>query len=117
MVHYPMYLVDTNEIVRNYEEYLQSRHWAIVRLQFAQLFPRICIRCESPVNLNIHHLTYEHIGRELPWELVYLCERCHKKVHIELNYQRQFYRQFLRQQKRYMRLLDRQNQKKSGNGR
>lgn len=94
---YPMFLEDTNEIVWNYDQYLQSRHWQIVRWQFEQLVPKICVHCGNTKNLNIHHLTYERIGRELPNDLVYLCELCHKRWHSILNYQKEVLKRIYRQ--------------------
>ena len=63
-----------------YRAYLQSPQWecrrreTIVRAKFR------CERCgklRAVRRLQVHHLTYEHLGDEYPEQLVAVCVRCH----------------------------------------
>jgi hypothetical protein len=74
-----------------YDDYLQSPEWHLLRQKVftraAKLHGRdiygrpYCEGCgERPVE-HVHHLTYEHVRRELLWELVGVCTSCHEKAH------------------------------------
>jgi 5-methylcytosine-specific restriction endonuclease McrA len=60
-----------------YRAYLQSPQWecrrreTIVRAKFR------CERCGKVRRLQVHHLTYSHVGDEYPDQLVAVCVRCH----------------------------------------
>jgi 5-methylcytosine-specific restriction endonuclease McrA len=41
----------------------------------------ICEGCRQESATEVHHLTYEHAGREFLWELVAICRRCHERYH------------------------------------
>lgn len=88
MIFIPMYIPSTHEFVWTYNQYLNSKHWNIVKYQLAQIFPRICFQCGNTHNLNIHHMTYERLGAEYPMDLVYLCESCHKALHAYVRHQK-----------------------------
>ena len=65
----------------NYNEYLNSEAWNIRRRKVWKRCGGICEGCgELPVT-EVHHLTYTHIGNELLYELVGLCDTCHGAVH------------------------------------
>lgn len=82
-----------------YEDYLLSSRWRQVR---RQALARAQWRCQNPAcpddavrwltqaeiaelavpySLEVHHLTYERLGRERPDDLLVLCERCHSVEH------------------------------------
>jgi len=70
-----------------YAKYLQSQQWENRR---AAEIVRAGYRCEhcgvskwSRV-LQVHHLTYDHLGAELPGELMVLCAECHLAIHAML---------------------------------
>lgn len=71
-----------------YEGYMQSKRWKEKRRQkFAQVGYK-CQRCgydadKSPVEIpvDVHHLTYEHLGDEPLSDLIVLCRHCHQKEH------------------------------------
>jgi len=42
-----------------------------------------CQRCGRERRLQIHHLSYAHLGDEYPSEIVSLCRSCHEKVREE----------------------------------
>lgn len=78
-----------------YEQYLRSPGWRVRR---AAALKRCGGRCEDCARerewaggsgsghlvwpaVEIHHLTYERVGNELPDDLVALCERHHRARH------------------------------------
>ena len=42
-----------------------------------------CERCGHPHSLELHHKTYERLGRELTSDLEVLCRRCHESADKE----------------------------------
>jgi hypothetical protein len=40
-----------------------------------------CYRCQREMRLQVHHLSYEHLGDEQPADLVALCVTCHWTIH------------------------------------
>jgi 5-methylcytosine-specific restriction endonuclease McrA len=40
-----------------------------------------CEKCGSPKKLQVHHKHYKTFKNEMPWDLVVLCEDCHKDIH------------------------------------
>ncbi|MCI5635466.1 MAG: hypothetical protein SO136_08625 [Sarcina ventriculi] len=38
-------------------------------------------KCGARNKLQVHHLSYQHLGDELDCELMVLCHSCHQKVH------------------------------------
>lgn len=66
---------------KSYPEYIRSRQW---KQRAAAMIARAnfrCQRCGSPRALNVHHLTYAHLGDEWAEDLIVLCNSCHKKEH------------------------------------
>lgn len=64
-----------------YNQYLQSDHWQQVKLRYRQAHKYKCFVCPKKDGLHLHHRTYERLGAELDSDLVYLCAKCHGKVH------------------------------------
>ena len=60
-----------------YIEYLQSDWWKKTRDEAIERAEHKCFCCERPFDLQVHHLTYEHLGFEREYELVVLCKSCH----------------------------------------
>ena len=64
-----------------YSAYLETPEWA-ARRQLVFLRARgVCEGCRSASPTHVHHLTYEHAGDELLYELVALCQPCHQRAH------------------------------------
>ena len=61
----------------DYDEYLKSEVWQIRRAMALERAGYKCHVCGERENLNVHHKTYEHLGNELPEELVVLCRAHH----------------------------------------
>lgn len=64
-----------------YRRYLESPEW-LERRRLVLLRDRmVCQGCHKARAVEVHHLTYDHIGRELLFELVSLCAACHEVAH------------------------------------
>jgi 5-methylcytosine-specific restriction endonuclease McrA len=61
--------------------YLSSREWAMKRSRVIDREKCICQGCGDEPIEHVHHLTYTHIFDELLFELVGLCESCHRRAH------------------------------------
>lgn len=64
-----------------YEAVMRSAGWRRRRAQTIRRAGRRCQECGAGGPLDVHHLTYQHLGDERPWELVAVCERCHQQLH------------------------------------
>lgn len=73
-----------------YVEYLDSPHWKKTRQQKLEAADHRCERCGAYPKrtergtlggLDVHHLTYERVGHELPEDLEVLCFQCHAVEH------------------------------------
>lgn len=64
----------------NYQDYLQSDSWKWKRQMILDQF-RTCQICNSAVNLEVHHRTYERLGNEQLEDLTLLCSKCHELFH------------------------------------
>lgn len=72
---------DTNEVSNDYQEYLKTRHWQIVKYEYRKHHKYQCVMClEKDVRLELHHLHYETLGREKDEDLTYLCYKCHNII-------------------------------------
>lgn len=60
----------------NYQRYLASREWAVLREAVRARCHGRCERCISAMK-SVHHLTYERIGHEELGDLLGVCDRCH----------------------------------------
>jgi len=65
----------------DYKEYLQTEHWKETRYKALRKANFRCELCNSNNKLHVHHKTYENRGKELPQDLICLCEGCHSKFH------------------------------------
>jgi len=65
-----------------YEDYLFSPHWQRTRDAFLKIIGWKCQICgRKDVPLDVHHNTYENLGREEFGDLVALCRECHELFH------------------------------------
>jgi hypothetical protein len=66
-----------------YQRYLRCKHWLITRrlvLERANSRCEICRECHAS---EVHHKTYQRVGRENLDDLLAVCERCHKIQHSD----------------------------------
>ena len=66
-----------------YRLYLDSDIWKKKRRERIEKDGFKCSVCGSAKNLNVHHITYERLGREDLEDLVTLCRDCHSRLHGE----------------------------------
>jgi hypothetical protein len=66
---------------KSYQDYLASPAWKQRRDLVMWRAHGICEACLSARAEEVHHLTYEHIGHEMMWELKAICRACHEKIH------------------------------------
>lgn len=80
----PIKCLDTGEYFDNYRDYIYSQHWADFRGQYFQTHERRCSKCgttDGPIQL--HHTTYDRLGREIDKDVEVLCRNCHRALHDE----------------------------------
>ncbi len=65
-----------------YYRYLDSKEWRLKRDLVFQREKGMCQGCGEESIENVHHLTYLHLFDEMLFELVGLCENCHRKCHF-----------------------------------
>lgn len=65
----------------NYRTYLNSAQWKTRRALLINERGSQCDNCGKVGLVQVHHLSYERLGRELPIDLQLLCLSCHKQVH------------------------------------
>lgn len=66
---------------RTYGRYINSRAWANRRKQYFERYARQCAFCGKRTEIELHHHTYERMGRELDDDMVPLCRDHHQAVH------------------------------------
>ena len=61
-------------------EYLKSPHWRQFRKSAKKHLPMEC-PCGARSGLDLHHLTYDRLGRERLDDVAWLCRDCHDALH------------------------------------
>lgn len=64
-----------------YQLYLDSDEWRAKRALVLRRAAGLCEGCRLRPPVQVHHLTYEHVGDEFLWELVAVCLACHERAH------------------------------------
>ena len=67
---------------RNYGLYLKSAAWKKKRDAVVKRDGGECVFC-GDVAQHVHHLTYDRIYNESLYDLVAVCNECHKAVHYD----------------------------------
>ena len=60
---------------------IDSPHWQVMKMRCWQRCRGVCEGCGGATATQLHHLTYDHLGGEFMFELAYLCNECHKRIH------------------------------------
>lgn len=60
--------------------YLRSKHWKDYAKNKRKSHYLTCERCGNP-GYDVHHMTYENLWHEKPYDTMLLCRRCHKTIH------------------------------------
>ena len=64
-----------------YQDYLNTRHWERTKAALYTRQAKQCARCGSLVSVQVHHLSYDRVGREELSDLEPLCASCHALEH------------------------------------
>lgn len=75
---YRRFCVHMEQHSREYEAYIHSLEWYVVKERAIKAARGRCQRCGAKRDLQVHHLTYERLGHELPQDLSVLCPDCHE---------------------------------------
>ena len=78
---YDQYVQQHGERQAAYSRYLKSEEWQNLRLKVLARAKHICEGCGEQPATHVHHLTYDRFGNEMLFDLVAVCESCHKKIH------------------------------------
>lgn len=70
------------ERLREYDAYLASDAWRAKRAAVLRRCGGICEGCGQAPAVEVHHLTYQRVGRELLFDLVRVCRACRDAVHF-----------------------------------
>ncbi|NIN36610.1 MAG: hypothetical protein GTO60_16565 [Gammaproteobacteria bacterium] len=73
---------------KQYQAYLQSDHWFIMRRKALKKAGFKCEQCglgRDALPLHVHHLNYDNLGNEKPEDLQVLCAYCHRFEHEKAN--------------------------------
>lgn len=64
-----------------YDAYLSNDEWKQKRQKVLRRAGGKCEGCADAAASEVHHTTYAHVGDEFLFELVALCEPCHRRFH------------------------------------
>jgi hypothetical protein len=64
-----------------YQWYLGTAFWREQREAVLRRAKGVCEQCKQRSAVQIHHLTYVRIFKELPNDLMALCQKCHAEIH------------------------------------
>ena len=86
----------TGEVAKDYNEYLKTRHWRLIRNKVAIREEYKCLRCCGIFreNFNIHHNSYKRLGKEWSKDLDLYCSKCHKVIHNDRKNKKDFNRHY-----------------------
>jgi len=69
-----------DKLKKQYDSYIRSSRWKNIRQSVFKMRGKKCEICGTvSVPLEIHHTTYERLGKESPKDLLIVCHECHKK--------------------------------------
>lgn len=64
-----------------YNSYIKGPRWAAKREAWFNAFGKFCRACGTMYGpIQLHHMTYDRLGRERMSDLIALCSKCHKEV-------------------------------------
>jgi hypothetical protein len=64
-----------------YMKYISSNVWKAKAFDAIEAAGNKCQLCNSPKFLQVHHRTYDRLGKEPLDDLITLCNMCHSKFH------------------------------------
>ena len=69
-----------------YLDYIASPVWKAKAFDAREAADNKCQLCNSPKYLQVHHRTYDRLGKEPISDLITLCSDCHSKFHDKGKY-------------------------------
>jgi 5-methylcytosine-specific restriction endonuclease McrA len=72
---------ENRQFWERYNRHMKSEKWQAIRRRVFARCKGICEGCAERRAVHVHHLSYEHLGDELLYELVGVCLSCHEKDH------------------------------------
>jgi hypothetical protein len=75
----------SGEFSAAYKDHLKSEFWKKTRIKVINRAGGLCEGCLEREATDIHHQTYEHLGYEFMFELLAVCDSCHRRLHEHLN--------------------------------
>lgn len=70
---------------QRYNAYLLTPAWRAKRAAVLARANGTCEGCAQRLATQVHHTTYAHVGNELLFELVAVCDTCHHILHPEMD--------------------------------
>lgn len=67
--------------INEYHQYIKSVKWKSKRELLFNERGKMCQKCGSHNDIQVHHLTYKNIFNEPLGDLMVVCRKCHKKIH------------------------------------
>lgn len=65
-----------------YGKYIHSKQWKVLKECVLEERGNFCECCDKETDrLDLHHITYDHVGYESREEVLLLCRDCHKDIH------------------------------------
>jgi hypothetical protein len=64
-----------------YSRHLASPEWQSLRQRVFARANGLCEGCRLRPPVQVHHLTYERLGREMLFDLAAVCLECHESIH------------------------------------
>jgi 5-methylcytosine-specific restriction endonuclease McrA len=68
-----------------YHAHLDSHEWQVLRRKVFRRCNGICEGCGEQPATQVHHLSYDRMGHEMLFDLVGICEKCHKSIPNKFN--------------------------------
>jgi 5-methylcytosine-specific restriction endonuclease McrA len=65
---------------KTYNARIKSAQWKNMKRDLIRMRGQKCEKCGSCTMLELHHKTYERLGKELTSDLELLCFSCHRKA-------------------------------------
>ncbi len=62
-------------------QYLQSAHWKRRKSRYFAKHGRWCAACNTKRRIDLHHLSYQHVGNESDGDLMGFCRQHHALAH------------------------------------
>ena len=77
---------DTSKYAK-YTNYIHSESWKMKRNEALNRDKNLCQVCGNKAE-EVHHKTYENLFNEKLEELLSVCQKCHKEIHVKIDKER-----------------------------